>query len=208
MNKVRNEYSFFARCQLLWWLVRTKIICKHARIIRFPFSLRGKKYIDLGLNLTTGRGCRIEAFAIDGDQDIKIRFGQNIQLNDCVHICAMKSVRIGDNVLMASHVYISDNSHGYYKGTSRDSNPDVPPINREYNIDPVEIGNNVWIGEGVMILPGVSIGHGAIIGAHSVVNRGVEPNSIVVGAPIRVIKKYDYSRLGWYKTDPNGFFIK
>lgn len=205
---IKNEYSIFDKVQLLWWLIWTKIICRRARIIRFPFSLRGGKYIDLGVNLTTGKGCRLEAFCIDGDNGIKLHFGKNIQLNDYVHICAMRSVRIGDNVLIASHVYISDNSHGCYKGSERDSSPDVPPIMREYNIASVNIGNNVWIGEGVIVMPGVCIGDGAIIGAHSIVNKDVESNSIVVGSPARVIKKYDDSRNGWYVTDDKGVFVK
>lgn len=51
------------------------------------------------------------------------------------------------------------------------------------------IGNDVWIGQNVTILPGVHIGDGAIIGANSVVGSDVEPYTIVVGNPIRQIKK-------------------
>lgn len=51
------------------------------------------------------------------------------------------------------------------------------------------IGNDVWIGENVTILPGVHIGDGAIIGANSVVGKNVEPYTICVGNPIKVIRK-------------------
>ena len=51
------------------------------------------------------------------------------------------------------------------------------------------IGNDVWIGENVIILPGVHIDDGAIIGANSVVAKDIEPYSIAVGNPCRVIKK-------------------
>lgn len=51
------------------------------------------------------------------------------------------------------------------------------------------IGNDVWIGENVTILPGVHIGDGSIIGANSVVGKNIEPYSICVGNPVRVIKK-------------------
>lgn len=51
------------------------------------------------------------------------------------------------------------------------------------------IGNDVWIGQNATILPGVHIGDGAIIGASSVVGSDIEPYTIVVGNPARVIRK-------------------
>ena len=51
------------------------------------------------------------------------------------------------------------------------------------------IGNDVWIGQNATIMPGVHIGDGAIIGANSVVGRNVEPYTIVVGNPIKTIRK-------------------
>lgn len=51
------------------------------------------------------------------------------------------------------------------------------------------IGNDVWIGQHAFILPSVHIGDGAIIGANSVVGSDVEPYTIVVGNPTRVLRK-------------------
>lgn len=51
------------------------------------------------------------------------------------------------------------------------------------------IGNDVWIGQNATILPGVKIGDGVIIGANSVVGSDIEPYTIVVGNPARVIRK-------------------
>ena len=51
------------------------------------------------------------------------------------------------------------------------------------------IGNDVWIGQNATILPGVHIGDGAIIGADCVVGHDVEPYTIVVGNPARVLRK-------------------
>jgi len=51
------------------------------------------------------------------------------------------------------------------------------------------IGNDVWIGQNVTILPGVHIGDGAIIGANSVVGSNIEPYTISVGNPAKLIKK-------------------
>ncbi len=51
------------------------------------------------------------------------------------------------------------------------------------------IGNDVWIGQNAVILPGVRVGDGAIIGANCVVGGDVDPYTIVVGNPAKVLKK-------------------
>lgn len=51
------------------------------------------------------------------------------------------------------------------------------------------IGNDVWIGQNAVILPGVHIGDGAIIGANSVVGSDVQPYTIIVGDPAKVLRK-------------------
>ena len=51
------------------------------------------------------------------------------------------------------------------------------------------VGNDVWIGQNVTILAGVHIGDGAIIGANSVVGSNIEPYTIVVGNPVKPVRK-------------------
>ncbi len=195
--QVKNTYSFFYKMKLVYWFIRTKLIAPKARLIRFPFDIRGRKFIDLGENLTTGIGCRIEAFS--SDRTVVLSFGKNIQINDYVHISAMKNVIIGNNVLMAGHVYISDNSHGCYKGSINDSSPKIPPVNRKYLTADVWIKDNVWIGEHVVILPGVIIGEGVIIGANSVVTKDVAPYTMVVGQPAKPIKIFNFEFACWQR---------
>lgn len=45
----------------------------------------------------------------------------------------------------------------------------------------IEVGDDVWIGDGATILSGVRIGQGAIIGAKSIVTKDVPPYAIWVG---------------------------
>jgi acetyltransferase-like isoleucine patch superfamily enzyme len=52
-----------------------------------------------------------------------------------------------------------------------------------------KIGNDVWIGHGATILGGVNIGDGAIIGAGTVVSKNVEPYSVIVGSPMKCLRK-------------------
>ena len=51
------------------------------------------------------------------------------------------------------------------------------------------IGNDVWIWQVAVTLKGVSVGDGAIIGANSVVGSHVEPYTIVIGNPAKVLRK-------------------
>ncbi|SDP70840.1 CatB-related O-acetyltransferase [Desulforhopalus singaporensis] len=53
----------------------------------------------------------------------------------------------------------------------------------------VEIGHDVWVGEGVTVLGGLKIGHGAIIGARALVTKNVPPYTIVGGVPAKIIRK-------------------
>ena len=50
-SPIKNEYSIREKFQLGWWLLKTKLLNPKARLIRFPFTIRGGGYIDLGLSL-------------------------------------------------------------------------------------------------------------------------------------------------------------
>jgi acetyltransferase-like isoleucine patch superfamily enzyme len=52
----------------------------------------------------------------------------------------------------------------------------------------VIIGNDVWIGYDALILSGVKIGDGAVIAARALVNKDVEPYSIVGGVPAKHLR--------------------
>ncbi|MGR9045082.1 MAG: acetyltransferase [Gammaproteobacteria bacterium] len=152
----------------------------------------------LGKGLTTGVNCRWDAFPLK--PKVCIQFGHDVQINDFVHIAAIDSIKIGDNVLIASHVFITDHNHGSHGANGVHTSPIIPPVERELSYASVTIGSNVWIGEFVSVLPGVTIGEGAIIGAMSVVNRDIPAYSIAVGSPARVIKRYDFDKKEWVRA--------
>ena len=101
---------------------------------------------------------------------------------------------IGNDVLLASRIYIGGAQHGNYKGKCQDS-PFTPPNERTVIKNDLKIGNNVWIGNGCSILG--SLGEGCIIGAGSVVTHDIPEYSIAVGNPAKVIKQYDSEKGEW-----------
>lgn len=100
---------------------------------------------------------------IRGDNE-PIHIGQrsNIQDNSVLHSDPGQPLSIGDDVIVGHQVML----HG------------------------CTIGNGCLIGIGATILNGAQIGEGSIIGAHALVteNKVIPPNSLVVGAPGRVMK--------------------
>lgn len=202
---MKNEYSIIDKVYLAFcWLI-SKFIDRKIRLLRLPIDIRGRKNITWGDDLTTGKYCRFEAFSETGNAVLLL--GNNIQINDYVHITAMNCVNIGDNVLIAGKVYISDCTHGDYSGGLYDSFPMQPPKERVYSVKSVIIEDFVWIGEGVSVLPGSFIGKGSIIGANSVVNSLLPPYSIAVGAPAKVVKRYCFETNTWRKVNSEGVFI-
>lgn len=196
LNQIKR-YGFFGFIYLVYCKVITLIIMPNAKIIRLPIDLRNKHLMKIGHGFTTGKNCRLEVENLDNAIEIKLTIGNNVQMNDNVHITASRSVRIGDNVLLASKIYISDCSHGSYSGNENDSNPETIPSERPLFSKSVVIEDNVWIGEFVSVLPGVTIGKGSIIGANSVVNKSLPPYVIAVGAPAKPIKRYNFEIGKW-----------
>jgi maltose O-acetyltransferase len=90
---------------------------------------------------------------------------------------------IGDNVMMGPEVVMYSVNHKFDR-------VDIPMCKQGFQEgQPITIGNNVWLGRRVIILPGVTIGDGCVIGAGAVVAKDIEPYSIAVGNPARVVKK-------------------
>ena len=100
-------------------------------------------------------------------------------------LSAAKSIRIGDDTMLAGNVKIFDN-------ISHPLSPKRRLAHESFSLDesaPVVIGRNVWIGRGVAVLGGVTIGDGAVIGANAVVTRDVPAGAVVAGVPARPVER-------------------
>jgi lipopolysaccharide O-acetyltransferase len=193
LHKTVRNYGWFGLLRLgLDWL-HTRLLFPEARMVRRPAYLRGTGRVRLGPGFTSGPGLRIDCF---GESAVVV-IGSQVEVNDRVHIGSRLSVTIGDRVLIASNVFISDHNHGSYGGAGEHSSPLVPPAERPYQSAAVIIEDDVWLGEHVCVLPGVKIGKGAIVGAGSVVTTSVPEYTISVGVPARVIRRFDFASARW-----------
>lgn len=192
---MNNQYSISELIRIAVSLLLTKISMPRARLIRRPVYLRGKSHFCGGKGLTTGYGCR---FDLKGSGKT-LAVGDDCEFGDQLHVVAYHSVTIGNRVLLASNVFISDTDHGCYSGEDQ-SSPDKPPRERTLSMAPVVIGDNVWIGENAVILAGSHIGRGCIIGANSVVHGEFGPDQILAGAPARAVKRFDRESGKWERV--------
>lgn len=116
----------------------------------------------------------------------KLRVGDNSVVGQNARLALADNITIGRDVLIGPEVIILTGIHIY-------SNPDIPIADQGSSSKPVTIGDDVWIGARVTILPGVVIGDGAVIGAGAVVTKNVEPYTVVVGNPAKVIKRRSHN---------------
>jgi len=101
-------------------------------------------------------------------------------------------------VLLARNVYIADHGHAF-----EDVNTPIMLQGIDH-VGEVEIAKHSWLGQNVCVLPGVRIGQHCVIGANSVVTRDVPDFSVAVGAPARIVKRYDHESRRWEKLSSGG----
>ncbi|UJF18549.1 acetyltransferase [Vibrio sp. SS-MA-C1-2] len=186
-------YTFIGFVKLIIDVLFSRVFYPGVRLIRIPFYIRGKKFVKIGSGFTCGVGLRIDCFPTD-ELIPDLSIGTNCQINDYVHIACINKVYIGNNVLMASKVFISDHNHGNFPF---DNEIHKPPADRKLSYAAVFIADNVWLGESVHILPGVTIGKGAIVGAGSIVTKNIPDYTMAVGNPAKIIRKFNFDRNVW-----------
>jgi maltose O-acetyltransferase len=150
------------------FLIRS--ICYKAFIGRLP----GLSYIAPGVTFQRSYG---------------IHIGENFAINRGSFLDGKGGLQIGKNVLIGPYVVIATSQHSF-------DNPELPIIYHLEKRAAVAVGDDVWIGAHATIMPGTTIGNRVVIGAGAVVTENIEPYSVAVGVPARVIRKLNRPDLG------------
>lgn len=111
----------------------------------------------------------------------KIKIGSNVSLNDGCYLNALGEIEIGNDVAISANAII----------VSTALDPDTLKYKKEHINKKIVIGNNVQIGAGAIVLSGVKIGNNVIVGAGTVVTKDIESDCIVVGNPMKILRKLD-----------------
>lgn len=127
----------------------------------------------------------------------KLEIGDNVHIGRFAHIIACGHMKIGNGVVIAERVYISDNLHGF-----EDVDKAIMPQPLKYP-GPVSIEDEAWIGDGACILPHVTIGKHSVVGSNAVVTKNVPPYTVVAGTPAKIIKQYNPETKKWERQNPS-----
>jgi maltose O-acetyltransferase len=192
-----RRYSF--RCRSAWyqqWFLFTekpihrKIVVGKGVVFHVPVRGGGEGTIQIGDN--TNLGLRLSGRLGSGaillqarTLESEITIGENSWLNNNTGLCAVQSIRIGNQCRIGELVAIMDADFH-----------EIDPALRNRGVGtvkPVTIGNNVWIGSRAMILKGANIGDNSVIAAMSVVTSNIPANCVAAGVPARVIRKIELS---------------
>ncbi len=165
-----------------------KSLGKGASLVK-PYRVDGGNGISIGEKTFFQRGVWLYCKGIDS-LDATLAVGRGCVFGYNNHITSVRYVCIGDNVLTANNVYISDNLHEYEDIT-------VPVMHQPTRFKrSVMVGDGAWIGENVSII-GASVGKNSVIGANSVVTRDIPDYCVAVGAPAVVIRQFDLQQQKW-----------
>lgn len=185
---IMNVFAVFFNKVLF---IRKKVVCGKNFVVWGKMQVHGSGQCIIGDNVTIISKPSVNSVSggnrtsLNTHKDAVIKIGNNVGMSHTA-ISAMKSVEIGDNVLIGSNCMIADT----------DFHPLDADIRREHPRDfsatkivPVKIEDNVFIGARSIILKGVTIGENSVVGAGSVVTKDIPSGEVWAGNPAKFIRK-------------------
>lgn len=125
----------------------------------------------------------IRRFVVVFYRYLGVKIGKNVFISHKAKIDTTypNTITISDNCYITYGAIILSHDHTVYRHI---------PFKDDDGRGRVLLENNVFIGAGAIILRNVTIGENTIIAAGAVVTKSMPPNSIVVGNPGKVVKKF------------------
>ena len=141
--------------------------------------LRPLDRLHIGKGVAIDRNC-IFWLANENGADPSISLSDRVYIGPFCFLGSFKPITIGRDTIIGAYTYLISANHGSHRG-------DVPFRDQGYVGEPIDIGQNVWLGCHVVVLPGVTIGDHAIIGAGAVVTQNIPAGETWGGVPARRI---------------------
>jgi acetyltransferase-like isoleucine patch superfamily enzyme len=159
-----------------------------------PSEISHPECVFIGDRVCIRHGARIEAVRERAGFVFspRIQIGDDTTIEQGLHLACAEQIVIGKKVAITEYVGIFDIWHSY-------ENIQLPIVDQPLKTSPVKIGDNSFIGMGAVIQPGVTIGANCMIGANSVVIHSVPDYCVAVGAPARIVKRFDPATFQWIK---------
>lgn len=144
-------------------------------------------------SISLGDHVRIDDFTI-------VSARENIDIGSYVHIAARASLFGGAGMEIGDFAGVSGGASIYSESDDFSgqflAGPTIPPAFTAVSGGRISLGHFSLIGSGAVVLPGADIGTGAAVGALSLVNRPVEPWTIVGGQPARFLAERRQDMVG------------
>lgn len=156
-------------------------------------ALVGCNHMYIGNECAIGDGSEIICLDSHFGQKLSaaLKIGNHVRMTARCRITCAGNITIGNDVLMAPEVFITDHNHGMDPTYPGGYSP------QPLNVKDISIGDGAWLGQRVCVLPGVTVGAHSIIGAGSVVTHSVPDYCMAAGNPAKVIKKWNNDRKQW-----------
>lgn len=202
-NKLR-WLDLWNKAALAWYRLKTRVwyanvfnsVGAKTTIYR-PILLTNVHCASIGQRVLIRSGARIELIVTDPAAPPRLAIGNDVSIEQNVHIICGSSIEIHDGAAITGNCAIVDVEHPY------DDVNDQTRIGERLRMrgNRVVIGQGAFIGFNSIVLPNVTIGRNAVVGAHSVVTRDVPDYCVVAGNPARIIKRFNFETRSWDRED-------
>lgn len=131
---------------------------------------------------SVGKNCWLSPNCFLGPGGGRLKIGNNVFINYNNWFDLKDDILIDDGVSIAMNCQFVNGSHA------------IGPAEKRAGLGkqaPIVIGKGAWLGANTTVLMGVNIGAGTIVGAGSLVISDLEPNSIYVGRPAKLLRRIE-----------------